>query len=335
MLAALAGMGALTLPSLAQAQRRRQPDGPVSIDILARPLAGFQSSDLQRRLFGKLEFRGGIQLSSRYKHFGGVSSIRLEQDGARFLAVTDRGRWLRGRIRYDGKSPVGIEDAEMAPILGPEGRPITARRWYDSESLTVDGDIVYVGIERVHRILWFDFGRNGFLARGQPLRTPPEMRRLPANKGIEGLAVVPEGFPLAGTLIAMSERGLDEAKNIRGFLIGGPSPGLFGVKRRDDFDITDIALLPDGDLLILERSFSLLRGVGMRVRRLSLEDVRPGAVLDGPTLIEADLGYQIDNMEGLSAHRGPNGETVLTMISDDNFSRLQRTLLLQFALLEP
>ena len=37
-------------------------------------------------------------------------------------------------------------------------------------------------------------------------------------------------------------------------------------------------------------------------------------------LIEADLGYQIDNMEGIAVHRNARGETVLTLVSDDNFS---------------
>jgi hypothetical protein len=45
------------------------------------------------------------------------------------------------------------------------------------------------------------------------------------------------------------------------------------------------------------------------------------------------MGYQIDNLEGLSVHRSSNGEVVLTMVSDDNFSLLQRTILLQFALI--
>ena len=61
----------------------------------------------------------------------------------------------------------------------------------------------------------------------------------------------------------------------------------------------------------------------------------PGAVLDGTTIFDADLGNEIDNLEGLDAHVTPDGETVLTMISDDNFSLLQRTLLLQFTLLDP
>ena len=44
------------------------------------------------------------------------------------------------------------------------------------------------------------------------------------------------------------------------------------------------------------------------------------------------IHYQIDNMEGLAVRPGENGETLLTIVSDDNNSLLQRTLLLQFAL---
>ena len=63
------------------------------------------------------------------------------------------------------------------------------------------------------------------------------------------------------------------------------------------------------------------------------EDV-PGAVVDGPAIFNADLGQEIDNFEGIDAHVTPEGETVLTLVSDDNFSLIQRTLLMQFTLLE-
>jgi hypothetical protein len=54
-------------------------------------------------------------------------------------------------------------------------------------------------------------------------------------------------------------------------------------------------------------------------------------VLSGEVLVQGDQAYEIDNMEGLSVHRDARGKTVLTLISDDNFNPLQRTVLLQFA----
>jgi hypothetical protein len=322
-------------PSAAGRPRTLPVGPPTPIEVHAESLSNFEVRDASRRQFGLLEFRGGLVLSSSAKDFGGISSIRVEPDGQRFLAVTDKGNWLRGRIRYEGDRPAGIADAEMAPMIGPDGRPITARRWYDSESLATDGSTAYVGLERVHQILKFDFRRDGLAARGHPIAVPAEVKRLPSNQGLEGMVVGPRGTPLAGTLVAFSERGLDEAGNIRAFLIGGPKPGSFSVRRSDDFDITDVAATPRGGMLILERKFSLLRGPGMRIRRVPIAAIKPGALVDGPILFEADAGFQIDNMEGLSVHSGSHGEVVVTVVSDDNFSILQRTLLLQFTLVEP
>ena len=66
--------------------------------------------------------------------------------------------------------------------------------------------------------------------------------------------------------------------------------------------------------------------------KASMADIKPGAVVDGPILFFADMGYQIDNMEGIAVHRNAANETIITLVSDDNFSVIQRNLLLQFAL---
>ena len=71
---------------------------------------------------------------------------------------------------------------------------------------------------------------------------------------------------------------------------------------RKFFDVSDAALLPSGDLLVLERKFSLFAGVGIRIRRIALKSISPGAVVDGPSIFNADLGQEIDNMEGIDAH---------------------------------
>ncbi|MGD9921821.1 MAG: esterase-like activity of phytase family protein [Pseudorhodoplanes sp.] len=333
MLLAVAGLSFTASLVSAQLLPRTVAEPPAKLEIRAKPIEAFDPREPQRTQFGPLVFRGGLELTSPNKHFGGLSGIRVAASGS-FLSITDKAHWLRGRIVYRGNAPVGIADAEVAPMLYSDGRPITARGWYDTEALSEDGGYAYVALERVHRILKFDYGKRGLLARATLVPAPPELRKLPSNKGIECLVAAPKGTPVGGALIAISERGLDANKNIRGFLIGGPKPGVFAVKPSDDFDVVDCVLTPDSNLLILERHFSWRRGVAMRLRRVALSDVVPGAVLEGSTLISADMGFQIDNMEGMSVHRSANGETVLTLVSDDNFSIIQRTILLQFTLLD-
>jgi len=172
------------------------------------------------------------------------------------------------------------------------------------------------------------------LKSGEPIPVPPDFKTFTFNKSLECLAAVPKDLPLAGSLVVVTEHSLDAAGNLRSYILGKGEPTRFSVKRIGNFDASDCALLPSGDLLLLERSFSLLGGLGMRIRRISLAAIKEGAILDGPVLIEADLGYEIDNMEGLGVHRNARGETILTLISDDNFLPFQRTLLLQFALVQ-
>jgi hypothetical protein len=309
-------------------------DGPVSLEVNARRIAHFDPRDASHIRYGALEFRSGLVLTSSFRGFGGLSALRLDKKGEQFIALSDKANWFTGRIIYSGNALGGLADVKSAPVLGSDGKKITQRGWFDTESLAFDGTTAYVGLERVNQILRFDFGKDGIRARGTPISVPAGIDKLPNNKGLESLVFVPKGQPLAGTLIAISERGLDAAGNIVGFLIDGPTPGQFSVKRSKNFDISDATLLPSGDLLLLERKFSVAEGVGIRIRRIPVNVLGRDAVIDGPTIFEVDLGYEIDNMEGIDTFVAENGDTVVTMISDDNFSMIQRTLLLQFTLVE-
>jgi hypothetical protein len=341
-----AGFSTIAMSDIAWAQLATQPPAkpsppeqfsvaaPASIEVNARPIPAFDRSDRSRVRFGALQYRSGLVLTSRFPGFGGLSGIRLDAKGERFISFSDKGNWFTGSIVYQGRMMTGLADVEAAPMLGPDGKPIQTRGWYDTESIALDGPFVYIGLERVNQVLRFDFSKDFTRSRGAVVPLPPAASRLPNNKGLEALVFVPKGMPLAGTLIAISERGLDAKGNLIAFLVGGPTPGQFSVRRTENFDVSDSVLLASGELLVLERKFSWLAGLGIRLRRIALASVAPGAVVDGPSIFQADLGNEVDNMEGIDAHVTAEGETVLTMVSDDNFSPLQRTLLLQFTLME-
>lgn len=305
------------------------PERAGAVTINATPISAFQAANPSQLRFGSLEFRGGLILTSTHKSFGGISALRVQPDGEHFVALSDRASWFRGRIVYENKRPAGITEASAQPVLDGDGKP--APDW-DTESIAEYGHKLYVGLERTNRIFSFDFDWKRFPANPRPVSVPSELNDLPFNQGLEAMVFIPKKHKLSQTLIGFSEKGLTEEGNLKAFLIGGPTPGMFAVKRTDGFDISDASLLPGGDILILERQYSLQRGVAMRIRRIRLEDIRPGALLDGVPLVEADVRCHIDNMEALSVYRNRESETVLTLMSDDNFSPIQRTLLLQFVL---
>jgi hypothetical protein len=322
----VAALAAVLLLGTAHAQQRGAPE---KIEISAREILHFDKRDPKPKRFGELEFIGGLVLRSDHKHFGGISGLHIAGDGTSFLAHSDRGHWLRGRFKLDGDRVTGIENAEMAPMRGADGRALATRKWHDTEALAVDGDTLYVGIERVNQILRYRLSE-GLSGRGTPLQLPNGIRRLPFNQGIEALAFVPKGMPLAGSLLAISEGGIDENGNTLAFIIGGPTPGIFTIRRMDKFEVADAAISPTGHLVIVERYFRWLTGVHLRIRAIPLSEIRPGAIVGGKVLLEADSNFEIDNMEALGITKNAAGQILLTLMSDNNFSYFQRTILLRF-----
>lgn len=305
------------------------PTTPVPVEVQSSPIDRFRPGGDETR-FGALTFLGGLRLSSGFGGFGGLSGLRIEGRPERFLALTDAGLFLSGRLETEGLRPVGLSSVRACAILDESGRPLAENGRADTESLAIGPDGIYVGIEGVNEI-WRFPGPDPLGQHGVSVRVPEGVKALAANRGMESLAVIPTG-PRAGTLIAIGEAGTTGNPDLPGFLIGGPRPGRFLIKKSWKFNATDADVGPDGRLYLLERHYSPVDGVSMQIRRFEMDAVRPGATVDGEVLIRADMGFEIDNMECLSITTGPSGETLLTLISDDNFSPLQRTLLLRFAL---
>ena len=92
--------------------------------------------------------------------------------------------------------------------------------------------------------------------------------------------------------------------------------------------------LAGGDVLALERHFSPVGVVAARLVRIPAGTIKPGAVLEGKELARLAWPLVVDNFEGLAVSDGPKGETIVYLLSDDNFNPLQDTLLLQFRLID-
>jgi hypothetical protein len=310
-------------------------DRPVKTEITAIPI-DFDRDNPGRKDFGKLVFKGGLNLFAKSIYFGGYSAIALDPSGTSLLAISDAGTWLRANLDYDGRQLKGLSDVVLGPVLGLDGKPLFEDEDRDSEGMTlVDGDTkqgaAFVSFERKHRIARYPFTPDSFGPPSGTIPLPLGAKAMSANRGIEAITIIRAGR-LKGTLVTFAERLPDKAGNLTGWLIGGPTPGRIALKPIGGLDITDAAALPDGGLVVLERRFRYSEGVQMRIRRVAASELKPGAVIQGEVLLEANDALNIDNMEAIAAHRRASGETIITLMSDDNFSGLQRTLIMQFAL---
>jgi hypothetical protein len=72
----------------------------------------------------------------------------------------------------------------------------------------------------------------------------------------------------------------------------------------------------------------------MAIREITTGDIIAGGAVAPREVFSGRLPfYLIDNMEGIAVFKTAEGETRVTLVSDNNYrTDLQRTLLLQFAL---
>jgi len=304
--------------------------GPAEIHGTA--ISAFKPGSEQTR-FGALEFLGGLELSSSNALLGALSAIRFRPDERHFISVLDTGHWLTGAIERDeGGRLKGITDARIMPMIDRFGETDAGKGAMDAEGLALRGNHVLVSYEQNHRVdAYPDPGFETSPPDGSiPILIP--RRQLRANRSLEALMIAPQSSPLAGAAVIVAERSLDDQGNMLAAILHGPLKGRFTVRHDDDFDASDGVFLPDGDLLLLERRFDLAHGIGVRIRRIAGGDIKPGAVVDGNVIFQAGSNLQIDNMEGLDAFRAADGTIHLIMVSDDNHSILQRSLMLEFRL---
>jgi hypothetical protein len=305
---------------------------PVAIGASRIPLYSFRPNDTRA---GSLTYRGGLYLTSNDANFGGLSDLAVSASGDRILAISDRGRWFRARLSYDERGDLaGLSDGDLAPMLVEFGEA-KRNRQRDAEGLTLerDGDLdgpVIVSFEQVSRVLRYDFSK-GPETLPVPIATGPWVSSLINNRQLEALTLLSPN-----SLLLLGESKPPGSSDHIGAIEAYPGTSMpvskvLSVASHDPFDITSVAKAPGGGIFMLERRFSLLGGLGAQVRFVPEHEISEGARLQGQVLM--NLSFQdanIDNMEGIAVRRGKNGETFLYLISDNNFSRFQRTLLMMF-----
>jgi hypothetical protein len=276
---------------------------------------------------GPLRPLGGLVIDAKALGGGGFSGAHLAPDLTLTL-ISDRGHWAEARLLLEGLTPIGLQPLHHGPLRDEAGRPLPRGFNADAEALARLPDGTWlVAFERRHRIRAY----RRLDGPGAYAAPPPGLDNAPANGGLESLAVLPDGrlFAIAETFAPPDRPELRHAwLGTRGRwepLYWQPTPG---------FHPTDATILPDGRALVLERRFSLLGGFAVRLVLTApdaLPSAREGAVLRGEAiLVLDDAPLPAENWEAVAVTRFQD-QTLVALISDDNESVLQRSLLLLFA----
>ena len=291
---------------------------------------------------GRLRYRAGLHLTSDSEDFGGFSGLSI--DGGILTAVSDQGHWLTAELEQDQRGTLSaLRAAQMGSLCDDDGAPVAWERRDAEEIQVLPGRGFLVSFERHHRIMLYAASENdgahllpasGATALAgvpRPFPFPPAIIPVRRNKGMEAIV------PLAdGRLLTFAE----DLRTIDGDIIGWighPDAGDWRhliLPTRADFLPTGAALLPGGDVVLLVRSYS--RDIGNRLQLLLLEaaSLVAGNRLQPIELARIEPPATVDNMEAVAVDAGPGGEILIYLLSDDNYNDEQRTLLLQFELLD-
>lgn len=289
--------------------------------VTARPVP-LDRDDPARRRVGALSYLGGVELRSPDRVFGGFSAMHVADD--RFTLVDDGGNVVRFRMGSDWRP----RDARFGALPGGPGAGW--QKWdRDSESLAVspDGRHAWIGFERYNQIWRY----SGDLTRIEGRVRPRPMLRWQTNAGAEAMVRLADG-----SFIVLAEEG-ERSGDIGTtglWFAGDPITARRGFAFRfvppDGFDPTDMAELPNGDLLVLVRAFGV-RGFRARLLLVPRAAIRRNARVRGREIARFAPPIQSENFEALAVTR-EKGRTIVWIASDDNGSWWQRSLLLKFAL---
>ena len=171
------------------------------------------------------------------------------------------------------------------------------------------------------RFVRFDYGKDGLMARGPAHRRAAGHEEAPVQQRDRGARLRSEGRAARRQLARIFRAGPRRRRQPASPSSSeGPVPAASPSGVQTTSTSATQHYCRRAICSCSSASFPSSRACAIRIRRIPLAGVQPGALVDGPALFEADMGYQIDNMEGLAVHRTAAGETVLTLISDDNFS---------------
>jgi hypothetical protein len=276
---------------------------------------------------GALIFRGGLELRSRDAAFGGFSGLEVLEDG-RLLAVSDQGVWLEAQLMLDASNTlVGITGARLALMRDETGAPFADKEAGDAEGLTqlADGRFA-VSFEQTQTLRIYDFNRDGPFGAAQAGPVLAGVARLPNNVGLEAIAVDGDGALIIGAegdgaSTPLWRAPLEATEPVAARASYRPEPG---------YALTGLDRLPGGGLVAVERFYAPVIGPRVRITRFTEAAANADGIVAPEELARLAPLLPVDNFEAVAAIAMPDGATRLYILSDDNFSDRQRTLLLAF-----
>lgn len=310
----------LLMAPLVQAEKARA-------EQISKPVTIYYGMDAPR-----INPLGAVSLKSKSAdgvHITGISALAWDQDEELLYGVTDQGLVHHLRPTFNNDSLTSVELIASYKLLKKDGKRLKGKQ-RDAEGAFVinagngvrgDSELV-VSFEKKPQIIRFTpQGKWKKLYILPPILADQKNYRTP-NQMLEAVTLHPDKG-----ILTIAQRPMQGRNNQLLHALSGES-WEYRMENHKGNGVTAMEALPDGRILFMERAWHSLLSpliVTLKEGRFSADGELELKIIAS---LNSSKGWALDNFEGLTHHR----EQRFFMVSDDNNSLLQRTLLFYFEL---
>jgi len=269
------------------------------------------------------------EMSSDFKKFGGISGLKIisPKDASYpsaqfdFYFLSDDGFYLKANPEFDKQNNLkSFKIKNFVPLKSEENKILMGDKTEgDAEAIDIKNGDILIAFERNHRVL-----RYANEKKPDHFINPENFKNLISNEGIEAM-----GF-IKNQLLLITENSKASPQTVKAYLYRNNILTIFYYPLYKNYNPTDLTILNDNEILVLERSYTPNFGNRARILTFQYSDIKENEIVRPKQLVKLKPPFPLDNYEAIGNIQITEQLYKLFIVSDNNFNPKQKNLLIEF-----
>lgn len=269
------------------------------------------------------------EMSSDFKKFGGISGLKIisPKDASYpsaqfdFYFLSDDGFYLKANPEFDKQNNLkSFKIKNIVPLKSEENKILMGDKTEgDAEAIDIKNGDIFIAFERNHRVL-----RYANEKKPEHFINPENFKNLISNEGIEAM-----GF-IKNQLLLITENSKASPQTVKAYLYRNNILTIFYYPLYKNYNPTDLTILNDNEILVLERSYTPNFGNRARILTFQYSDIKENEIVRPKQLVKLKPPFPLDNYEAIGNIQITEQLYKLFIVSDNNFNPKQKNLLIEF-----
>ena len=268
------------------------------------------------------------EMSSDFEKFGGISGLKITRpkDASYpsaqfdFYFLSDDGFYLKANPEFDKKNNlISFKIKKIIPLKSEDNKTLMGDKTEgDAEAIDIKNGDIFIAFERNHRVLRYANGK-----KPEHFINPENFKNLILNEGIEAM-----GF-IKNQLILITENSKASPQTVKAYLYRNNVLTTFYYPLYKNYNPTDLTVLNDDEILVLERSYSPNFGNRARILTFQYSDIKENEIVRPKQLVKLKPPFPLDNYEAIGSIQITEQMYKLFIVSDNNYNPKQKNLLIE------